>query len=202
MSCIATVRGTSCTRPAVGGTPFCRECGAAPATRRGGWLSAAKRKRDVSLDASSVAPRLWVGAAPPFDVDLPKIDMLVLCAREIQPTEIVFHGQVVRCPIPDGELTGFELQRAVATSANVADALIKRKRVLVTCAMGINRSALVASLALGRITRLTADQLIDLMRRRRRPECLYNEHFQGILQRFVGNGRMRLPPPAQVRAQR
>lgn len=201
--CIATERGVTCPRISVFGD-FCRDHAAASAVRRGGWASAAKRKREVSLDASSVAPRLWVGGVPPFDVDLPKIDVLVLCARELQPpaNEIAFHGRTFHCPLPDDELTSDELQRAVSTSANVADALVKGKRVLVTCAQGINRSALVASLSLGRITRLTSQQLIDLMRRRRRPDCLYNEHFQGILHRFIGNGRLRLPPPGPVRPQR
>jgi len=40
-------------------------------------------------------------------------------------------------------------------------------------------------MALARVTRMTADQIIELMRRRRHPQALYNESFQGVLRRLV-----------------
>lgn len=141
------------------------------------------------MDASNVATRLWVGAAPPFDRDLPDLDMLVLCAQEIQPTRVAFHGLVVRAPIPDSTLTNAELMRALLASKAVADALVRRQRVMVTCASGLNRSALVACLALARLTRLSAQDLIRLIRSRRHHEALSNPHFCGILQTLVGEGR-------------
>lgn len=141
------------------------------------------------MDASRVANRLWVGAEPPTDRDLPSFDVIVLCAEEIQPERMAFHGTVIRSPIPDGTLTNAELTRALLASKAVADALIAGRRVLVTCAQGINRSALVASLALARVTRMSARDLILTMRLRRHPQALFNPHFQEILQRLVGAGR-------------
>jgi protein-tyrosine phosphatase len=91
----------------------------------------------------------------------------------------------------DGEISRAELNQALVTSNSVARALVSKQRVLVTCAMGINRSAFVAALALARITRLSADQLVTLMRTRRDNHCLSNEHFRGYLQKFVGAGRRR-----------
>lgn len=186
-SCLAP----KCDRPALPGRKFCPSCNAAPATQKGGWLSAAKRRvaKVSKIDASNVAPRLWVGGKVDPTAPLTKVNVLVLCAKEIQPTDLAFQGEVLRCPIPDGNLTLPELQRAVATSSHVANELAAGKTVLVTCAQGRNRSALVASMALGKITRLSADDLIRLMRERRSRYCLSNPHFRQILQRVVGAGR-------------
>jgi protein-tyrosine phosphatase len=137
------------------------------------------------LDASNVATRLWVGGKPPFDRDLPDFDLLVLSAQELQPSELAFHGRVLRCPIPDGALDHQELTRAVLAAMEVGNALVVGRRVLVTCAAGLNRSALIASLALARATKMTADEIIHRMRQRRSPNALYNANFQDIIRRLV-----------------
>jgi protein-tyrosine phosphatase len=137
------------------------------------------------LDASNVATRLWVGGKPPFDRDLPDFDLLVLCAQELQPREIAFHGRVNRCPLPDGALDHQQLTHAVLTAKDVGDALLANRRVLVTCAMGLNRSALVAALAMARATRMTAAEIIGRIRQRRHATALYNTHFQDIIRRLI-----------------
>lgn len=190
-----------CRGEAVPGTRFCATHNQAPASRRGGWLSAEKRRHElVKIDASAVAPRLWVGSRPRVDLDLPNVDTLVLCAQEIQPAQLAFHGRVLRCPLPDAEISHAELKRALVTSRLVANALVDKQRVLVTCAMGINRSAFVASLALGQVTTLSADDLIALMRARRDALCLGNAHFRAHLHRVIGAGRV--PPTGNQRARR
>lgn len=180
-----------CQRPILGGRKFCRQHASAPAAQRGGWLSAAKRREAVKIDASAIATRLWVGGQPDEQLDLPKIDTLVLCAAEIQPLELAFHGRVLRCPLPDGRLTVPELHRAVGTSSAVARELGGGRTVLVTCAKGLNRSALVAALALGQVTRMSADELVELLRAKRSRYALSNPHFRAVLQRVVGAGRTR-----------
>jgi protein-tyrosine phosphatase len=140
---------------------------------------------DQRMDASNIATRLWVGGRPPFDRDLPEFDLLVLCAQELQPVHVEFHGRCLRCPIPDGQLDHQELTRAVLAAKEVGDALLSGNRVLVTCAAGLNRSALVAGMALARATTMTADQIIERIRQRRDPRALYNVHFQEILRRLV-----------------
>lgn len=173
------------------GSLFCRTHETAPASQRGGWLSAERRRRkmaahqDQRLDASNVATRLWVGGRPPFDHDLPDFDVLVLCAQELQPATVAFHGRVLRCPIPDSSLDRQELAMAVLTAKDVGDALLTGQRALVTCAMGLNRSALVASLALARATRMTANEIISRIRQRRNASALHNPHFQEIIRRLV-----------------
>lgn len=144
---------------------------------------------DERLDASNIVPRLWIGGRPPFDRDLPQFDVLVLCARELQPAQVAFHGRLIRCPVEDGVLSMDDIRNVLSSARAVADSLVARRQILVTCAAGLNRSVLVASLALSRITRLGTDDLIHLMRRRRNPCALYNQHFQDLLRQFVGRGR-------------
>jgi protein-tyrosine phosphatase len=189
-------RGSSCAGSREPGSLFCREHEAAPATKRGGWISADKRRRARSanvthadLDCSNVARRLWVGARPPVDRHLPEFDVLVLCAQEIQPQVLAFRGTVLRCPLPDSELTSTQTRTALAGGRAVARHLHEGRTVLVTCAKGINRSALIASLALGLVTYMSADQIFLLMRAQRHADCLHNSSFRGILQRYIADGR-------------
>lgn len=193
MKCIAPKSsGQLCGEACQPGSVFCRDHEAAPAGKRGGWLSAERRRRQrsasSSMDASNVARRLWVGSAPPFDRDLPKFDVLALCAQELQPEHVAFHGLLIRCPIPDGVLDNQQLVRVLVSARNVARALGSGRNVLVTCAQGRNRSALVASIALAHLTRMSADDLVLLMRTRRHPHALSNAHFQSLLSRIVGQG--------------
>ena len=141
------------------------------------------------MDCNNVATRLWVGAQPPVDRTLPGFDTLALCAEEFQPSRMAFEGLVIRSPLPDGVLTAPEITRALLASRAVAEALQRGDRVLVTCHAGINRSALIASLALARITRMSARDLVVLMRTKRHPQALSNPHFVYILQSVVGEGR-------------
>lgn len=195
-TCIAP----GCKSPREVGALFCAVHLRAPAGHRGGWISADLRRRrrgasvDVPLDASNIARRLWVGSQPPFDRHLPDFDVLVLCAKEIQPARVAFQGQVIRCPIDDAILDRAEVSRVLAAAKTVAHDLASGKRVLVTCHMGWNRSALVAALSLGLVTRLSAAELVERMRARRSPQALGNPHFVKLLHQYIGAGRGRPSP--------
>jgi hypothetical protein len=54
------------------------------------------------------------------------------------------------------------------------------KRVLIRCQAGLNRSGIVTALVLMR-SGLTAQESIDLIRKARDPQCLYNKHFVKFL---------------------
>lgn len=143
-----------------------------------------------ALDASNIAPRLWMGAEPPFDLDLPKVDVLVLCAQELQPARLAFHGTVLRCPLIDDYLEQSDIARALMTAHRVATLLVQNLRVLVTCAQGKNRSGLITGFALGHVTRMSADQIIELIKKRRNVSgVLSNQAFVGYLQKYVGDRR-------------
>lgn len=145
----------------------------------------------MRTECSNISKHLWVGSEPDLSSPIEGIDVVVLCAREIQPAATGFTGRILRCPLPDCELHQQELSLAMLIAREIARDVHAGKRVLVTCAAGRNRSALVAALALGHLTRASADQLVALIRARRRQDCLTNEHFVAYLRRFVGDGRRR-----------
>ena len=192
MSCIAP----RCAAPRETGALFCRRHLAASSGTRGGWISAWRRAQaranaPTPLDASNVARRLWVGSAPPLDRDLPGFDALFLCAAEIQPATLGFSREVVRVPLHDDALTPYEIKRAMIGGKQVAEHLRRGHRVLVTCAQGRNRSAFVAALGLGLVTRMSSPDLVQVMRERRHPTALSNSHFVELLQLAIA--RRRLP---------
>jgi hypothetical protein len=187
MTCIAPRCGAARELGAV----FCTKHLAAPSGTRGGWISAWRRAQaranaPTPLDASNIARRLWVGGQPPLDRDLPEFDLLVLCAKEVQPSSLAFSRDVIRVPLPDAALSSHEVRQVMIAARGVSSSLRRGRRVLVTCYAGRNRSALVASIGLGMVTRATPAQLVRLMRERRHPEALSNPHFVELIHRFVG----------------
>lgn len=188
MTCIAP----RCTDHRQPGSLFCRTHEAAPPGKRGGWLSAERRRQRMggdgypSIDASNIARRLWIGSSPPFDRPLPGFDILVLCAREHQPDHVGFRGTLLRCPLPDDQLTAREISGALVIARVLADRLVcSSARILVTCADGRNRSALVAGLAVGMATTMPPDSIVSLIRRSRSQESLNNQHFVEVIERYL-----------------
>lgn len=188
LTCIAP----ACPERPEPGSLFCRPHEQEPAGRRGGWVSAEKRRRKLAgararFDASNISTRLWIAGQPP-DHDLPEFDVIALCAQEMQP-QVPFHGLVLRCPIPDATLDPHQVMRAIVTGKRVAQHLASGDRVLLTGVHGINRPALVASFALAYITRLGDEEIVRLLRSRRDPRCLCNPHFQHLVRTLIGAGR-------------
>lgn len=105
---------------------------------------------DPRIEASEVAPGLFVGSAPtPGPVR--GIHTLVLAAQEYQPNSKLFPGvEVLHAGIDDTSRPPDrdEISKVVAAAYVVDQRLRRNRTVLVTCAMGRNRSALVAALAM------------------------------------------------------
>lgn len=78
-----------------------------------------------------------------------------------------------------------EERTALMASTFVAASLLKGRHVLVTCAQGVNRSALIAGLAMRGAYGLPAAKVIETIRARRRPAIgmtpLCNERFVELL---------------------
>jgi len=73
----------------------------------------------------------------------------------------------------------------------VAQAVVNGRRVLVTCRAGLNRAALIVGIALGQLTTMPAEDVIDLIRTRRSQGALTNPSFVALLRRIIGDGRPR-----------
>jgi hypothetical protein len=145
------------------------------------------------LDADRIVTRIYQGSYPPPGREVARcgFDVLVLCAVELQTPALFFDGvQVIHCPLDDAELTAQEWARAQTTARKIAVRLHGRpqSRALITCAAGRNRSGLVTALTLHLITGKSGLQIIEHIRKRRRPRdgtlALTNPSFLAALVRL------------------
>ena len=136
-------------------------------------------------DADEVAPRLYVGSKPPPS-PYGQYDTIVLAAIEYQPPAHWFPGtEVVHAPFDDAPIRRMhatEIATATNAAAHVARRLREGRRVLVTCAMGINRSALIAALAMHDVWGMSAEEILARIRRARSVWALSNVNFVQLLQ--------------------
>ena len=142
--------------------------------------------RSPTIDASLVAPNLFVGSRPPPG-RYRWLSAIVLCAREYQPPSYAFPGvTVVRVPLDDDPSTpmnNVEVALAISNARTVARYLSAGHRVLVTCHAGLNRSALIAALAMQLAFEMTADEAISQLRRARGAFALSNRNFERLVRR-------------------
>ncbi len=140
----------------------------------------------VTLDATRIAPHLYQGSFPHPLTDLKRagFDVLVLCAREVQPPPGSYPGvSVGRCPLIDRDCTDEEWQMAQRTAREVAERVKRGQRVLVTCAAGRNRSGLVVALALHHLTPMSSSDIIKHIKTLRE-NALTNREFCKMLERL------------------
>jgi len=140
------------------------------------------------VSRSEVIPGLYVGSKPtPGKHD--GIDAIVLAAMEYQPPAHLFPGtEVIHAPLDDAPGRRMrEDEIAIATKAadRVARLLRAGRRVLVTCALGLNRSSLVAALAMHDVYGMSADEIVKKLRRARGMWALSNPNFEKLLRAVI-----------------
>lgn len=123
----------------------------------------------VRVSASRIVEGLYVGSAPPPGDYRARFEVIVFASDEYQPDEGMFPGVRVRkCPFDDTRRpTEQDLATAWAAAEAVARDMRRGRRVLVTCLMGRNRSALVAALALHLVTGERGVEIVRIVRERR-----------------------------------
>jgi protein-tyrosine phosphatase len=154
----------------------------------------------MPLSAQEISPGLWQGKWPPPGKWLAErgFATLVLCAAEFQPPNIVplqvaslFQGTAT--PYPGVEILyapnddDFDnppprdtLRLAVQAARTVADRLSQRRKVLVTCWQGKNRSGLVSALSLHLAYGLSGEEATRIVQNRRE-KGLRNPQFCELL---------------------
>ncbi len=136
------------------------------------------------MSQSQVVPGLFIGSKPAPGRHA-CVDVIVLAAEEYQPSVDFFQGvEVLHAPLddaPDRPMREDEIAVATRAGGRVARRLRAGRRVLVTCAMGLNRSSLVAAIAMQEVYKMCPDEIIGLIRRARGPWALSNPNFERLL---------------------
>ncbi len=127
--------------------------------------------------------RLYIGPAPKECGDF---TLIVLCAQEYQPrSSEMCCCKLIHAGIDDGNLTPREARIAENASDLIAQAWKKGEKILVTCMMGRNRSALVSALAIAKINQIPRPIAAQYVRSRRRDalgvQALQNRTFLAYL---------------------
>jgi hypothetical protein len=148
--------------------------------------------------SSKILPRLYQGVAPPpgETMALHGVNVIVLCAQEIQPGAQHFPGVrvVLHCPFDDDydvPLTASELNMVRNTAASVVRALRSGDRVYVSCRAGLNRSGLVVAHAVMYMIDCSGREAKQWVQSRR-PRALSNPLFCQILDEIRRPERERL----------
>lgn len=140
------------------------------------------------MTTSEIIPGLYVGSKPSPGQHA-GIDALVLAAREYQPPAFLFPGMpVIYAPLDDDStrpMRADEIVLATKAALRVAHLLREGHHVLVTCAMGLNRSALIAALAMHEVHGMGADEIISRLRRARGSWALSNPNFEKLLRAVI-----------------
>lgn len=137
---------------------------------------------------NEVAPGLFIGSKPKPGHH-PGIDVIVLAAMEYQPPAGMFPDtEVIHAPLDDDPLRSLrldEISLAVRTASRVARRLRAGRRVLASCLMGLNRSSLVAGLAMHDVFGMQAEEIVARIRHARGSFALSNPHFEGLLRAVI-----------------
>lgn len=103
-------------------------------------------------EATRLMHRFYLGSAPSKN---PGFTYIVLCAKEYQPSRHLYKpAKILRIPLSDStKPISSRLRNKLDDCAQtIAHKWGRGHRILVSCIMGRNRSALVSSLALAQIT--------------------------------------------------
>lgn len=137
----------------------------------------------TSEPVSQIMEHLWIGSVPPPG-DYSSMDLIVLAAEEYPRAEVgqLSGAQILEVGLPDSTLTTKQEGLALEAAAVVARFLEAGENVVSTCAMGINRSSLIAALALV-LMGSKPDKVIKLIREKRSSAALCNPYFVELIYR-------------------
>jgi protein-tyrosine phosphatase len=137
---------------------------------------------------SEIVPGLFVGSKPDPGRHS-GVDVIVLAALEYQPSAELFPGvEVIHVPLDDAPnrlLRNDEIADATEAGSRVARRLRAGRRVLVSCQMGLNRSALIVALAMYEVYGMSADEIIARLRKERGAWALSNLNFERLLRAVI-----------------
>lgn len=146
-------------------------------------------------DFDQIHPGLFQGSYPKLTKELlQQFDVIVYCAMEKQPKAAELRlvprdKHVLGIPLDDDSHQPITREQAaflIKLARQLAPHVRARRRVLVTCAMGLNRSGIVSALTLMAATGCSGPTAVMSVRKHRRPaDDGTRALFNPIFARFV-----------------
>ena len=142
-------------------------------------------------DWDEIYTNLYQGGAPTQMDELrrDKFDVIVFCATDFQPSaNAYFPTDCIFCPFKDNDAgpSPAKLKEIYELADKISMMIMGGKKVLITCAAGLNRSGLLTALVINKLTGWGGAACINLVRSKRRIVAgmspLYNQAFVKILQ--------------------
>lgn len=126
---------------------------------------------------------IWAARSSSAEAAPFRVHLLVLCAEEVQPRTLAL--SILSAPLRDRPFASRDEERRVVSVAGRAADFVARevsagRRVLVTCAAGLNRSGFVSGLTLRRLG-VSGASAVRKIRRARGPSALGNLSFLGVV---------------------
>jgi len=137
----------------------------------------------VNQNMNAIIPQLWVGAEQKDGRGLSDhFQVFVLAAKEIQSGRNYSGLEVWGVPLDDNGVgpTSKEVELAVNAGLAVAERILLGQNVLVTCHLGLNRSSLIAALAM-RFLGWDSAATIRKIRAARGRHALSNPGFESLV---------------------
>ncbi len=131
---------------------------------------------------------IYQGSYPPIGTIISDIgfDAVVLCAEEYQPESHLFNNiKVFYVPLKDNcdVFTDRKLDAILDAASCVSNIVRRRGNVLVTCAMGLNRSGLISALSIHFLTGMSGRDAARIVASNRK-SALNNKCFVDFLCRI------------------
>lgn len=149
-------------------------------------------------DFDMIAPRIAQGSYPDHPPDaFTEFDVVVFCAKELQPRNVRHqsHQTAVFVPMDDDPYQPIDSKsgQVLHTVAKKLAAYVQSgKRVLITCAAGMNRSGLVTGLTLIYLGWSGPDAVRTIRSKRRRDDQGTEALFNPIFAQYVITARRTL----------
>lgn len=143
----------------------------------------------MALDYNWIVPQIAQGSFPSSMSEAFKhVDSIVFCAEEKQPPRMRLPPGKLALRLPfDDDIYRPIPPEASAIFHQMANRLAREvkhgRRILITCAMGLNRSGLITALTLMHAYGMPARDAIRLIRARRHRDALMNPMFEQWLLR-------------------
>jgi hypothetical protein len=147
-------------------------------------------------DGIDVTDRISVGTIPQSPRQLPNFSAIAFCAGDLSPpSQLYGHLKIIRCVIPleRGVRISLESARHALDAAYQVISATRQGRVAVVCNTGLERSALVAALAIMRQQEISGMKALGIMRKAI-PSALKNPAYADWLSDAQPNLR-RVPRP-------